>query len=72
MFVEVDYPIDDLPCVVTDDALLESTKVMQHLVQTASCHPFNEDIDVPLVLRGAETTDYVWVREATQHHDFFL
>ena len=72
MFMKVDDPINNLTSVVTNHALCKRPKVVQHLIQTPSSHPLDEDVDVSLVLRGSQTTDNVRMRETTQHGHLLL
>ena len=72
MLVEVDDPVNDLTSIVTNHALCKRPKVVKHLIQTPPSHPLDEDVDVPLVLRGSQTTDNVWVRKTAEHGHLLL
>ena len=45
---------------------------MQHLIQTPSGHPLDEDVDVALVLCGSQTAHHVGVGEPAKHVDLVM
>ena len=72
MLMKVHNSIDNLSGVITNHTLSKRPKVVEDLIQAASRHPLNEDVDVALVLSGSQAADDIGVRETTQHHDLIV